>query len=116
MQKTSTHVRELYAITSAVRKWRHYLLGQHFIILTDHKSLKDLMSQVIQTHEQQQYLSKLLGYDYSIHYRLSSKNVLADALSRICHTSGHCFVLTCLTLLYWTNFIVPSMTIKSLRI
>nr|KYP47835.1 Transposon Ty3-I Gag-Pol polyprotein [Cajanus cajan] len=41
------------------------------------------MSQVIQTHEQQTYLSKLLGYDYSIHYKSGASNVVADALSRI---------------------------------
>lgn len=43
----STYVRELATITSAVKKWRQYLLGHQFIILTDHKSLKELMSQVV---------------------------------------------------------------------
>ena len=47
LQRASTYIRELHAITSAVRKWRHYLLGTSFTILTDHRSLKDLMSQVI---------------------------------------------------------------------
>ena len=53
IQQASTYVRELHAITSAVRKWGHYLLGHAFVILTDHRSLKELMSQVIQTPEQQ---------------------------------------------------------------
>lgn len=57
LQRTSAYVRELHAITSAVRKWRHYLLGTSFTILTYHKSLKDLMSQEIQTLEQQTCLS-----------------------------------------------------------
>ena len=83
LQHSSAYVRELHAITSAVRKWRHYLLGNSFIILTDHKSLKDLMSQVIQTPEQQNYLVKLLGYDYEIKYKPGSTNIVADALSRI---------------------------------
>jgi len=63
---SSTYVRELAAFTVAVKKWPQYLLGHHFIILTDHKSLKELMSQVIQTLEQQIYLARLLGFDYSI--------------------------------------------------
>lgn len=83
MQTTSTYVRELHAITVAMRKWRHCLLGNHFTILTDHMSLKDLMSQIILILEQQHYLSKLLGYDYSIQYRPGSGNVAADALSRL---------------------------------
>jgi hypothetical protein len=49
---SSTYVRELHAITTAVKKWRQYLLGHKFIIFTDHKSLKQLISQVIQTPEQ----------------------------------------------------------------
>ena len=83
MQRASTYVHELHAIMSAVRKWRHYLLGHHFFILTDHQSLKELMSQVIQTPEQQHYLVKLLGFDYKIQYKPGSHNVVADALSRV---------------------------------
>jgi len=45
----STYVRELCAITSAVKKWRTYLLGRKFIIYTDQKSLRELMTQIIQT-------------------------------------------------------------------
>lgn len=59
LQNSSTYIREMYAITAAVSKWRHYLLGRHFIILTDHKSLKSLLTQTIQTPEQQQWLTKL---------------------------------------------------------
>lgn len=39
------------------------------------------MSQVIQTLEQQNYLAKLLGYDYEIKYKPGSTNVVADVLS-----------------------------------
>ena len=47
--QASTYVRELAAITAAVKKWRQYLLGHSFIILTDHRSLKELMNQAVQT-------------------------------------------------------------------
>jgi hypothetical protein len=82
LAKASTYIRELHAITSAVKKWRQYLLGHFFIIQTDHKSLKELLTQVIQTPEQQHYLSKLLGYNYQIQYKPGSTNIVADALSR----------------------------------
>jgi len=79
---SSTYVREFAAITAAVRKWRQYLLGHHFVILTDHHSLRELMNQTIQTSEQHRYLARLLGFDYTIQYRARRSNVVADALSR----------------------------------
>lgn len=56
----SAYVRELYAITQSVQKGRHYLLGRRFIIKTDHRSLRDLMSQVVQTQEHQFDLTKIV--------------------------------------------------------
>lgn len=82
MQKASTYIHELFAITSAIAKWRHYLLGAKFFIYTDQQSLKNLMQQVIQTPEQQYYLTKLLGYNYEILYKPGKSNAAADALSR----------------------------------
>ncbi|XP_061357783.1 uncharacterized protein LOC133302076 [Gastrolobium bilobum] len=81
MQAKSIHYREMYAITTAVAKWRQYLLGSPFVIRTDHRSLHHLMSQVIQTLEQQQFLAKLLGFNYSIQYKPGKLNTAEDALS-----------------------------------
>ena len=77
------YVRGLCAITTAVKKWRQYLLGHHFVIITDHRSLKELLTRVIQTPEQHMYLTRLLGYDYEIQYRSGSHNQAVDALSRL---------------------------------
>lgn len=85
LQCNSTYARELHTITIMVRKWRHYLLGHPFVILADHQSLKELMTQVIQTPEQQTYLSKLQGHNYTIEYRSNFGNVAADVLSRMPH-------------------------------
>lgn len=97
--KVYTYVRKLHAITIAVKKWRQYLLGHPFIILMDHKSLKELMSRIVQTPEQQVYLSKLLGHDYSIqyksgkqtllqtHYHTSRKTILGSVSSYLCQDS-----------------------------
>lgn len=39
------------------------------------------MKQVIQTLEQQYYITNLLRYDYNIIYKLGKSNVAADAMS-----------------------------------
>lgn len=83
LQRAFTYFCELHIITVSVCKWRHYLLGNSFTILTNYKSLKDIMLQVIQTPKQQTYMSKILGYDYTIKYKVGSTNVVANALSRI---------------------------------
>ena len=51
------------------------------------------MTQIIQTPKQQTYLSKLLGYDYTIEYQFGSDNAAADALSRI-PPQGQCLTLS----------------------
>lgn len=81
LKAASIYVKEMFAITQAVGKWRHYLLGAHFVIRTDHKTLKNLLTQTIQTPEQQVFLCKLLGFNFSIVYKPGKENVVADALS-----------------------------------
>ncbi|KAL8091541.1 hypothetical protein AgCh_033970 [Apium graveolens] len=73
----------LHRHQEAVHKWRQYLLGRFFIIRTDHKSIKELLQQVIQTPDQQAYVYKLLGYNFRIEYKPGRTNLAADALSRI---------------------------------
>lgn len=52
LQAASVYIKELYAITEVVLKWRQYLLSHFFLIRTDHKSIRELLQQVIQTPDQ----------------------------------------------------------------
>ncbi|GKB89525.1 ty3-gypsy retrotransposon protein [Tanacetum coccineum] len=83
MQGQSTYTKEFYAITEAVKKWRQYLLGRRFRIYTDHHSLKHILTQTIQSPEQQKWVTKLLGYDFEVLYKPGRENTVADALSRV---------------------------------
>ncbi|KAD5803510.1 hypothetical protein E3N88_14870 [Mikania micrantha] len=87
MQQASTYQREMFAITQSVAKWRQYLLGRKFIIITDQQPLRTLQDQVIQTPDQHKWLGKLLGFDFEIQYRPGRHNSVADALSRLPHAT-----------------------------
>lgn len=78
----SIYEKEYLSIINDVDKWRTYLLGRHFIIRTDHHSLKYLLEQKNTTSLQQKGLSKLLGLNYTIQYKRGVENCVADALSR----------------------------------
>lgn len=58
------------------------MLGNHFTILTIHKIIEYFLGERITTPAQQKWLLKLIGYDYSIHYKAGKNNVAPDALSR----------------------------------
>lgn len=80
-QVLSTYKKELMAVV-LVLKWRYYLLGRHFLIKTDHQSLKYLLEQRVGTPFQQKWVTKLLGFHYTIVYKCGKENQAADALSR----------------------------------
>lgn len=82
-QTLSTYEKELLVIVMATHKWHGYLQGHHFIIRTDHQSLKFLLEQRLSTLFQQKWLAKLMGLDYEICYKKGKENLVADALSRV---------------------------------
>ncbi|KAF7838882.1 Ty3/gypsy retrotransposon protein [Senna tora] len=88
MQQRSAYVREMFAITEAVAKFRHYLIGHFFTIRTDQKSLRHLTDQTVQTPEQEEWLPKLLGFQFVIEYKPGKLNTVADALSRSCFVAS----------------------------
>jgi hypothetical protein len=80
--KLAAYERELIGLVQAVRHWRPYLWGRHFLVRTNHFSLKYLLDQRLLTVPQHQWVSKLFGFDFAVEYRPGRLNTVADALSR----------------------------------
>jgi hypothetical protein len=81
-QNYPTHDLELAAVVHALKMWRHYLMGTHCNIFTDHKSLKYIFTQADLNMWQRRWLELIKDYDLEVHYHPGKANVVADALSR----------------------------------
>lgn len=78
----ATNEKEALAIVWAVNKFKPYLHGQKFTLITDHKPLT-----FIKTSDKNDKILRwrldLENYDYDVKYREGKSNVVADALSRM---------------------------------
>ena len=78
--------KEAYAILERVRKWRHFLAGRHFTIITDQRAVSYMFSTClkgkIKNHKIMRWRMELLPFSFDIQHRPGSENVAADALSR----------------------------------
>ena len=78
----------------AVKKWRHYLLGKHFKLVTDQRSVAfiydNLQRGKVKNEKIQRWKLELSCFSYDVVYRPGPDNVGADALSR-----ATCSTLTC---------------------
>jgi hypothetical protein len=77
----AAYERELIGPGHAVCHWRPYLWGRHFLVKTDHYSLKYLLDQRLATIPQHHWVGKLLGFNFA-EYKPGAANAVADALSR----------------------------------
>ena len=82
------HERELLAIVRALDKWRYHLLGTHFTVYTDHRTLEYFNSQPNLSRRQARWSEFLSQYDFDIKYIQGESNEVADALSRLPDTSS----------------------------
>jgi hypothetical protein len=77
------HDKEMCAIMHALERWRPFLLGRHFKVYTDHRSLVHFKTQSNLNQRQLRWQEKAADYDMEILYKPGKENVVADALSRI---------------------------------
>jgi hypothetical protein len=78
----STYEKELFALVTTIQKWRPYLLGQSFVVKIHQQSLKFLLEEKVGPLFQQKWITKLLGYDFTVECKKGVENQVVDALSR----------------------------------
>lgn len=59
----SVYDKKMLAVVAEVQHWRPYLLGHHFNIIINHRTIEHFLRQRITTPSQQKWLIKLLGYN-----------------------------------------------------
>ncbi|GBG76173.1 hypothetical protein CBR_g21922 [Chara braunii] len=85
---TSTYERGLYALRQALDHWKHYLLGRHFRVYSDHETLRWLKTQAKMTPKLTRWAAEIDQYDFELKPVKGKYNVVADALSRRAHYFG----------------------------
>lgn len=73
---------ECLAVVLAINKFRIYIEGHEFSVITDHSSLRWLMNQKDLNGRLARWALKLQGLNFSIVHRKGKDNIVPDALSR----------------------------------
>jgi len=82
-QRNYCHTRrELLAVIAALQHFRHYLLGTHVTLRTDHHSLKWLRTFKRPEGILARWIETLAEFDYEIEHRPSRLHCNADGVSR----------------------------------
>ena len=78
----STIEREAFCIIWAIEKFSFYLLGQYFVIETDHQPLTYINKYSKSKDKLRRWELILSNYDYEINHIPGKKNLMSDCLSR----------------------------------
>jgi len=97
-----THDLELAAVIHALKIWKHYLMGTHCNIYTDHKNLEYIFTYSELNMRQRRWMELIKDYDLEVHYHPGKPNVVADALNRKVHCD-------CISVKFYNNTLCAEM-------
>ena len=82
MKRSTLTEIEALAVIWAIKKFRHYLLGREFVLVTDHHALCLLQTMKDPKGKLGQWLLELSEHRYKVIHKSGVLHVDADALSR----------------------------------
>eukprot|EP00253_Pinus_taeda_P027660 PITA_27660 len=81
-QNYSSYDKEFYAVVQALRHWRHYLLGNEFVLFSDNSALQYVMQQHKLNDKHAKWVEYLQSFNFVLKHISGQANNVADALSR----------------------------------
>jgi hypothetical protein len=83
-RKYSTYDKEFYAIIQALKKWRHYLVPQEFVLYNDNQALQFITRQEKLNQRHAKWVEFMQNFTFVIKHIAGNANKVVDALSRRC--------------------------------
>ena len=81
-KKYSTYDKEFYAIIQALKKWRHYLVLQEFVLYSDNQALQFITIQEKLNQRHAKWVEYMENFTFVIKHIAGNTNKVVDALSR----------------------------------
>jgi hypothetical protein len=83
-RKYSTYDTEFYAIIQALKKWRHYLVPQEYVLYRDNQALQFITRQEKLNQRHVKWVEFMQNFTFDIEHIAGNVKKVVDALSRRC--------------------------------
>jgi hypothetical protein len=83
-KKYSTYDKEFYAIIHSLKKWRHYLVSQEFVLYSDNQALQFITRQEKLKQRHAESVEFMKNFTFVIKHIRGNPNQVVDVLSKIC--------------------------------